>query len=482
MSKTTLEKIAHGWAHLEPAIIGYVAANIPFAARGMHGNAKTTVAKAIGLAMTDALVDEHNKKKTSHDDGIRYFSCDKASIIALAGIPDANQTRETGTLQFIPSRSTVLGPDVVGIILDELGRAPKEVQNFLLEIIEHKTIFGIPLSYKFLMATMNPETYKSSMKLDAALLDRFAGLLPIPDFTDIDSADAEAMMKINMNRTNDADYEKNIAKELRAKIDATKAKYNELIKSEDVLSRVSGYVGQLTSIAQSRFASNNQEGDVKLSGREISNLLWRSIIALAAYHMAVNNWQEGQSLVAAAQEVINYGIILKHQLPENLANIVRATHNDAKFILQATAKGEAGKILIAFAKSNSASAKVEFWRSNIDSIIKHVTPEDMTTMMEETLEKVHSLKPKKDDKTNKHEVESLKMQAELFAISRGKKELSGAVDRIEGSMLCKLIQVLRDKNSRVNDPSNVVAFGGNKIAANNIVDIIVAMSDKGVNV
>lgn len=479
MSKnTTLEKIAHGWAHLEPAIIGYVAANIPFAARGMHGNAKTTVAKAIGLAMTDILVDKENKKE--HDDGIRYFSCDKASIIALAGIPDANQTRDTGSLQFIPSRSTVLGPDVVGIILDELGRAPKEVQNFLLEIIEHKTIFGIPLHYKFLMATMNPETYKSSMKLDAALLDRFAGLLPIPDFTDIDSADAEAMMRINMSRVNDPEYEKNIAKELRVKIDATRTKYAELVKNEDTLARVSGYVGQLTSICQTRFASNSQENDVKLSGREISNLLWRSILAIAAYHMAVDNWQEGQSLVVAAQEVIDYGLILKHQLPEDLANIVRATHNDAKFILQATAKGEAGKILMAFAKAHSASSKIEFWRSNIDGIVKHVAAEDMTTMMEETLEKVQSLKPKKDDKSNQYEVDSLKMQAELFAISRGKKELSGAVDRIEGSMLCKLIQVLRDKNSRVNDPSNVVAFGGAKIAANNIVDIIVAMSDKGI--
>ena len=169
-TKGIISKVAFGWDDIEAAIISFVAAELPFVFQGVHGNAKTTVGKLIGYVYGD--------------DTFRYFDCSKANLIAMAGFPDAEKMKN-GEQAFVPNNRSLIGSDkfkVRVVLLDELTRAPKEAQNLLLEVVENKSVFGIPTGHKICIATMNPETYRSAIKLDQALIDRFVGYLPIPDY------------------------------------------------------------------------------------------------------------------------------------------------------------------------------------------------------------------------------------------------------------------------------------------------------------
>lgn len=424
-----LDRVAYGWGHLEPSIVGWLVAKLPFVAKGIHGNSKTTVAKVIAQAISNA--------KDGEDTGVRYVPCDKASILSIAGLPDKDAMLKSGELAFMKSRSTLIGEGPKFAVLDELTRSPKETQNFLLEFVDGNTVFGIKSSCEGIMATMNPESYKGTIKLDAALVDRFAGTLPIDDFADIDGAGVGSMIAINMARLTNPNYDRECADELRERIGLVKTKYIELMANVETLARVRSYYEQFCSIAQSKLRGFNE---TILSGREMAALLWRSTLGIGAYYMVVNGWTEGQAMIRATEDTIKYCIVLKHNLSQEIAGKLNLIHVDAQFILSATAKGRGSEVMLAFAKSGTAAQKVEFWRAYIDDVIKNVPQQDATMMMESTIGKIENLV--KDFKgTKQSEVSTLKI--ELYGIARPKVEFASIMDHIEGAMICELIQSLR---------------------------------------
>lgn len=465
--KPILDKVASTWGKLEPTLLGLVAAKLPVACRGTHGNAKTTIAKMLARALVDKDFLERTK-----DTGVRYYSCDKANYIALGGIPDIEGSKTLGSMAFIPSKSSVIGPNAKVLILDELTRAPKDTQNYLLEIIESRTFSGVELSWEALIATMNPETYKSAMKLDAALLDRFAALLPINSLEDVDAPTLNEMIQTNMSRTTNPLYDAEIADVLRERITNTRAQYQKFLEDEEVLERVRGYYEQFCSYAQSKLTALKDPTQI-LSGREMANLLWRSCLAIAAYYVAVQGHTEGEALCTASDNVLEYSIILKHQIQSEMEKTLRVGHREAQYMLRASTKGEAGKIQMAFARAGNTFAKIDFWRSNIDKVVQHIAVDDATTMIEATLDKLNNLKEEDSKRTD---TDIMRMRAELWSILKPHTSFAPVTDRVEGGIVCQLISTLRKAHvNPMNEPFKTV-FAKATLKASDISDLIVSLT------
>jgi hypothetical protein len=123
---------------------------------GAHGIGKSTVVKAI--------VDQIGSR-------FKYYSSSTLDPYAeLIGIPVPD--RERGTVDFYRPQDL---ESAEFIFFDELNRAHPRVLNTVLEIIQFKSINGVPLkNLKMVWAAINPpgDDYQVE-ELDPALVDRF---------------------------------------------------------------------------------------------------------------------------------------------------------------------------------------------------------------------------------------------------------------------------------------------------------------------
>jgi MoxR-like ATPase len=180
-----LDKIVVGWDSIEPILIACVACEKNLILRGRHGASKTAVAKIIA----ESLGKNH-----------RHYDATKADLITLAGIPNpkALSDIEKPRLEFAKHDQTVWDADYISV--DELTRAPREAQNLWLSILEEKTLQGIALKYKTAIATMNPETYAATNRIDEALFDRFYAVIDVPDILKTGNAKENILEMLQMTR------------------------------------------------------------------------------------------------------------------------------------------------------------------------------------------------------------------------------------------------------------------------------------------
>jgi MoxR-like ATPase len=355
-----ISKVAHGWNEIEPAIVAFVAAELPFLMQGMHGNAKTTVGKLIGLVFGD--------------DTFRYVDCAKANLISMCGFPDMDKMKQ-GEQAFVPNNRSLIGSDKFKVrvaLLDEITRASKETGNQLLEFIENRTIYGIKTGVQVVMATANPDSYKGATKMDAALLDRFVACLPINDFKEVTADDVEAMIRINIDQELDPKYVEKVGKELKDMVARVQKKYKELVSDTDVQDRIGAYAANMVSMCKAKWGGSDDAP--YLSGREAASQFWRAIIALAAYYIEVYKQDPAVAFVSGARDAIKYCWITKHGMEETFSRTVETVHKDMIFLLRATAKGPAGKVGIAYAKAMSPQAKLNFWEQHLDAVTTITLP------------------------------------------------------------------------------------------------------------
>ncbi len=453
-----ITKVAHGWDDIEGPIIAYVAARLPFMMQGLHGNAKTTVGKLIGYVFGDGT--------------FRYYDCAKSNLISMAGFPDSEKMKQ-GEQAFVPNNRSLIGSDkypVKVILLDEITRTPKDSSNQLLEVVENKSVFGIPTGHEVLMATANPESYKGAMKLDEALLDRFVACLPIPDFKEVEADDVEAMIRINMNQELDKTYLPTIGAELRDCVEKVRVKYLELMADTSVRDRISAYAANLVSIAKAKWGT---EDAPYISGREAANQLWRAIIALAAYYIVVYQRDARQAFVEAAEESIKYCWIVKHGMADKHQRVVMTIHKDMKFLLLATGKGEAGKIEIAYAKSQTPQAKINFWETHLDAVIKHCDASAKADMMSGTLESIDNYQPATKDAKQAFDKDVLSMKTRLYGISKKSPDFNSVSDSLEGALICQLVAGMNNGGFTLADEPFRSALRAPVIKADNLVDLLV---------
>jgi MoxR-like ATPase len=464
-SRGVISKVAVGWEDIEAPIIAFVAAEMPFVFQGVHGNAKTTVGNLVGLVYGDGT--------------FRYFDCSKANLIGMAGFPDS-EAMKAGKQAFIPNNKSLIGTEenpVRVILLDELTRAPKEAQNLLLEVVEHKTIFGIPTGHRICIATMNPESYKAAMKLDAALIDRFAAYIPVPDYNEFSAEQIEAAIKVNMAQELDSEYFDKVGREFRLITEQVREKYQEMVRDDNICERVAGYCGQLYEISKVRF--NADEEAPYISGREQFAQLWRTIIALGAYYVVVKKRELRQALVDGAQEALKYCVVTKHTLNDKHTRVLQMAHKQSKTILMAGGDGPAAKLQIAYAKSLSPQAKLMFLEQYYDDILKHCDAALQNEMLQSTLEDINEYMPANARQRGSLESDKLQMRARLFALSKRRKEFAPTADILEGALLCQLVNGMNNAGYDTNREPYKGALTKSVIKASDIVDLIVALSDNG---
>lgn len=170
-----------GWSHLDSVLLAALVTELPMLLKGTHGTAKTMVVERIA-AHLDFALRHYNAAILNYDD--------------LIGIPMPDESGEI--LKFVASANAIW--DAEFVFFDEISRCRPDLQNKLFPIIYERTVVGEHLPHlRYRWAAMNPPApqnpdpksshsnyYLGSEPLDMALTDRFALIVDVPVWGDLE--------------------------------------------------------------------------------------------------------------------------------------------------------------------------------------------------------------------------------------------------------------------------------------------------------
>ncbi|MCB8933061.1 MAG: MoxR family ATPase [Fimbriimonadaceae bacterium] len=170
-----------GFAEAELPILAALVTEDPLLLIGNSGTGKTYLLNSI----SEALGLEH-----------RHYNASLVSFDDLVGFPYPDD--EKASVRFLETPATVWGAE--SVLIDEISRCRPEHQNRLFSLIHERRVQGIALPrLRFRWAAMNPCTtdhameYAGSEPLDQALADRFALVVNVVDWDDLEDADRLAV-------------------------------------------------------------------------------------------------------------------------------------------------------------------------------------------------------------------------------------------------------------------------------------------------
>lgn len=345
-----LENLVVGWKKIEPVFLVNIALHKPFILLGRHGTSKTTCAKEMAQI--------YGRK------AFRFYDATKDDLISIAGIPIPKRLAQ-GKLEFSKHDRSIWNAKV--IVIDELTRANRENQNLWLEILEEKTCFGKKLCYEALIATMNPESYAATFKLDEALLDRFYAVVPVPDLQK--GTTSETFKKVIRMNLKEQCLSKDKMKTVMNRIRST---YQTLHNSKSITTAVTEYVSNYIEILLTKT-------DSYISPRKTIHLV-EEILGLGAYFRILN---KHDFLVEAAQTALLYVLGIPFKIkPEVLIQI----HSNLKQILLKKTITEVEKIRIALAKIVKKDILSRYVRKNIKMIKKYLPYDETDKLLSQIVE------------------------------------------------------------------------------------------------
>ena len=210
-----------GLDDIEPVVIAAAAAQLPMLLVGPHGTGKslllTRAAEALGLTWR-----HYNASLLSFDDLVGY------------PVPDG-----VGGLAYLRTPATIWDADAV--FLDEINRCRPDLQNKLFPIVHERRVQGIELDrLVHRWAAMNPvdqsaveDPYLGAEPLDAALADRFAFIVPMPDWRALTPRDQERLLLSDLQAIEPAGADR-----FREAVVATRERYLEAIAHPEPSSAV----------------------------------------------------------------------------------------------------------------------------------------------------------------------------------------------------------------------------------------------------
>jgi len=170
---------AYGFEPQETVLLAALVSEDPLLLIGRSGTGKTfllnTLSEALGL--------EH-----------RHYNASLISFDDLVGFPYPDDAREN--VRFLETPATVWGAQ--SVLVDEISRCKPEHQNRLFSLVHERCIQGLKLEkLRYRWAAMNPcnadqsdgEDYLGSEALDPALADRFALIVEVTDWEDLEDVD-----------------------------------------------------------------------------------------------------------------------------------------------------------------------------------------------------------------------------------------------------------------------------------------------------
>lgn len=317
MRNNILNRINYGYGEVEPIILSLMAVHKNFMLIGKHGAGKTRISKELSRGFGEK--------------GFIFYDATKDDLITIAGIPDPSAL-QAGKLKFSSHERTIW--DKTTVVVDEITRAGKESQNLWLEILEEKSCFGIPLSYRTLIATANPESYAAAFQLDDALLDRFYAVVPVPELqAGIKEDQIMEMLHLSINGMDNAPGSEELARFFYA-IQESRLK---IFQSEDK-NKVFSYVSSYISVLLKKIT----EGDkIYISPRTYSRNFPETILAVAAYF---NVMGDEEYLEKAAREAIKFSLGTKLHIPPQTLDFI---HHQTKSHLKKESLSQAEKLRLS---------------------------------------------------------------------------------------------------------------------------------------
>lgn len=295
-----LDQINFGYLEIEPAILGLMALHKSFVLVGRHGTGKTRLARILSQGYR-----QHS---------FVFYDATKEDLISIAGIPDPDALKQ-GQLQFVPHQRAIW--DKATIVVDEVTRANKENQNLWLEIIEEHTCFGLPLAYKSLIATANPDSYAAAFTLDEALLDRFYAVIPVPELqARLQDQEVQELITLAAKPALDGDQIGAVFTRIR--------QAHQGLLAEGAMEKITAYLGKFIPLLFDALAGNP---DLYISPRTYARNLPETMLAIAAYFRVVGT---PYPLVDGALQALRYALATKLQLS---LSTVEQLHESLKVLL-----------------------------------------------------------------------------------------------------------------------------------------------------
>lgn len=290
----------HGLEHLDAVLLAALASEATLLLIGPHGSAKSALLERVARAL--AL--DH-----------RHYNASLLSFDDLVGFPVPNAARDG--LDYLRTPGTLWSAQ--SVFLDEISRCRPETQNKLFSIVHERRVMGIALErLRWRWAAMNPpgafdasgeldDAYLGSQPLDPALADRFAFVVRLPEFIELDPVARRAAI---------ADGDRPFAGDagLPALLDAARVQAEVSVAIDD--DWVVGYVDALVGLlAQAR---------LPISGRRAA-MLRRSIHAVRGAQLALG----GGDLADAALTALRNGLPQRAQGREIAESMLLAVHRKA---------------------------------------------------------------------------------------------------------------------------------------------------------
>ena len=177
-----------GMDAVEPVIVAALLTEAPLLLIGPHGVGKSWMLTRLA-AVLQLPFRHYNASLLNYDD--------------LVGYPLPNSR---GELDYVKTPASIWG--AAAVFIDEIARCRPEVQNKLFSIIHEKCIQGMALQgLRYRWSAMNPPAtddeangYTGCEPLDAALADRFAFVVAIPDWTALSAPEKEALIRTESGR------------------------------------------------------------------------------------------------------------------------------------------------------------------------------------------------------------------------------------------------------------------------------------------
>lgn len=173
-----------GMTPIEPVIFAALITAEPLLLIGPHGTGKSFLLNRISAAL-----------------GIesRHYNASLLNFDDLVGYPLPNAK---GQLDYVRTPATIWGAQTV--FLDEISRCRPDMQNKLFPIVHERRVQGIELKeLVYRWAAMNPsgsdedtdQAYLGSEPLDAALADRFAFVVEVPSWEQLNDEEQSLVIR-----------------------------------------------------------------------------------------------------------------------------------------------------------------------------------------------------------------------------------------------------------------------------------------------
>ena len=246
-----------GYDEIEDVIIASLVTGDPLLLVGTHGTAKTMLCRNLSRALGMAFI---------------AYDASKALFEDVLGFPNP-YSMENGVIDYISTPISIQGKEFV--LVDELSRANYQLQGKWLEIIRSRRIMGQEIrSLRYIFGAMNPPSYLGARSLDPALSGRFAFIVWVPGFADLDPEAKKAVLAnlseddaVAMKAT-DQDYPSKPSR-IPKVVQNSRSLYSE------IESKLDGKIGDFILALERNLSSHNYTIDGRRAG-----MIRRSLIAI----------------------------------------------------------------------------------------------------------------------------------------------------------------------------------------------------------